>query len=164
MGRAVSRPAVSVDASAVLLVLALAGVGLLIASRGGFTRAAQSLGSGLVTGAGAVVSGGVDAVSQGIGMPGPGQTTTDPAVARWIIDNRGMLAASKWAGVPALVAGSTMPKGSGRPPEPGSAAARGLQVVQPTTGDFSRLDRLSQVPADFDHWRIEPPGWPEVPW
>lgn len=159
-----SRPGVSVDASAVLMVLALAGAGLWIISKGGLRKAAESLGGGLVAAAGGVVAGGVGAVSAAVGVPGPGQTTTDAAVARWIIDNRGVFEASKWAGVPALVAGAALPAGSGRPPGLDSAAARGLGVVRPTTGEFARMDRRYVVPDSTDDpWRIDPPGWPEVP-
>lgn len=160
-----SRPGVSVDVSSVLLVLALAGLGLWIVAKGGLRQAAQALGAGLVGTAGGVVAGGVGAVSAAFGLPGPGQTTTDAAVARWIIDNRGIMAASRWAGVPALASAAVMPAGSGRPPALESDAARALGVVRPTTGDFSRMDRREVLPDSTEGpWRMDLPGGDVFPW
>lgn len=81
--------------------------------------AAVDLGEGVVVGtAGAV--GGV------VGLPSPDDTTQDPRVARWIIDQHGYFEASKWASAGALWSGWMLPYGTGTPPPAGSALARAL--------------------------------------
>jgi hypothetical protein len=117
-------------------VIALAGValvgvaGLWIWKRGGIVNAA-----------GAVVSGTVDTVSEVVGIPTTQQTTTDAEAARWIIDNIGQLAASKWAGAPAYLRAQFMPAGSGRPPPADSPAGRALL---PLVASYDETDRLAR--------------------
>ena len=63
-----------------------------------------------------------------------------PRVVRWVIDNYGYLAASKWAGVPALISGMALGVGSGVPPTQGTAAyaampkARVVEVIDSSGG------------------------------
>ena len=74
----------------------------------------------------AAVSAPVTAVSAAVGIPTPADTTTDPAVARWIIDypgTGGQLAASEWASVSAYAQAQFMAAGSGVPAPVGSAVA-----------------------------------------
>lgn len=132
-----------------LMLAGIVGVGLLawyIIRKGGVGRAAVAAGSAVggaaVNAVGGVVSGAVGAVSQATGIPAPSETTTDPRVARWIIDHYGYLTASQWAGVPALFSALALPKGSGTPPPAGSAAynampeARTIDVsATPPSGD-----------------------------
>lgn len=114
---------------------------------------ASSVASGAVNAVGGVVSGAVGAVGSAVGLPTPSQTTTDAAVARWIIDNAGYWEASKWAGAPALFQAMTMTAGTGTPPPPGSAAAQAFssQIARasaPDTGDETeRL--LRRYPAPY---------------
>jgi hypothetical protein len=157
-------PAVSVNATG---VLAIAGalVVLYIIVRGP-KAAAKDAAKGAVGLAGAVVTGTVDGVSEAIGIPTTDDTTTDPRVARYIIDHPdgGYWAASAWAGVPALVQGAAMPAWSGSPPPAGTKLARRFPAdaylrarpidfgtgsgwdapssSTPSTGDFARADRL----------------------
>jgi len=145
------------------LLYAVAGVGLVGAfglwawSKGGVQNAASAAGSaaaqaaiGAATG---VVSGGVDVVSEGVGIPTTSDTTTDPYVARWLIDGWGYFTASLWSGAPALLHATFMDSGSGHPPPAGSAIALHFGTQAPitgqTSGDFSRMDRAQQTsPAD----------------
>lgn len=93
--------------------------------------AAVDLAEGTVVG----VVGGLGSV---VGLPTPSQTTTDPAVARWIIDRHGYLTASKWASAPALFKGMWMKEGTGTPPPPGSPADKALGLSGPI--DFGKGD------------------------
>jgi hypothetical protein len=92
----------------------------------GLSGAAGAAGKALVDVAGGAVTGVVTGVSEQIGLPTPTQTTTDPAVARWIIDDPrgGYRQASMWASAVALAEAWAMPAGSGIPPPPGSAIAQ----------------------------------------
>lgn len=101
--------------------------------KGGLTAAASSIGAGVVSAVGGATSGAVGAVGAAVGLPTPDETTTDPRVARWIIDQAGYFTASKWAGVPALLEAVTLPAGSGTPPPAGSAAARALLPASTST-------------------------------
>lgn len=108
-----------------------AGLGILgfVIYKGGLAKALASLTStaaqAAVNAAGGAVTGTVTGVSEVVGLPTPEQTTTDPYVARYIIDDPrgGYYAASKWASAPALVAAIGMPAGSGHEPPQGSAVA-----------------------------------------
>jgi hypothetical protein len=75
--------------------------------------------------ANAAVTAPVTAVSAAVGIPTPADTTTDPLVARWILDypgTGGPLAASQWASVSALYqAVFNLPAGSGVPGPVGTA-------------------------------------------
>lgn len=119
------------------LAIAAGGVGvlllaLLIWKKGGIAGAAKSIGAGAVDAAGGVVSGGVGAIGATVGLPTPDETTTDPAVVRWIIDTHGYLTASKWAGAVALAKAAFMDAGSGTPPPAGSTLARALPAPEAT--------------------------------
>ena len=98
-----------------------------------------SLGKAAVGAAGAVVTGTVDAASTAVGIPTTEQTTTDPAVARWLIDNYGYLDASKWCGVPALFNGALMAAGTGTPPPAGSAVAAAHPLASDPTSAAATL-------------------------
>lgn len=99
---------------------------LYVIRKGGLANAAGAAGAAIggaaVRAAGGVATGVVDAASAAAGIPGPSETTTDPRVVRWIIDNYGYLVASKWAGVPALLSALSMSAGTGTAPAPGAAA------------------------------------------
>ena len=129
-----------------MLALGVVGVGFYVWSRGGLSNAAKGAGAAVVNAAGAAVNGAVGAVSEAVGLPTPDDTTTDPRVARWIIDNAGAWQASKWAGVPALVAAAQLPAGSGKPPAPGTR----LAAAFPNFADYDETDRLTRrYPAPF---------------
>lgn len=93
---------------------------LWVYARGGLGPAGAALGRGVVEGAAGAARGAVDATSDSLGIPSTHDTTTDPRVARWLIDTAGYWEASKWCGAPALVTAMTLPAGSGVPPPPGS--------------------------------------------
>ncbi|KAI3416763.1 hypothetical protein GPALN_004244 [Globodera pallida] len=113
------------------VVLGVAGAAALAAlylARNGAAATGESLGYSAVNlgmdfGSGVLV-GGVTAASEAVGLPTPAQTTTDPAVARWIIDTAGYFEASRWASAGALLSGAMLPAYSGTPPPAGSAVAQ----------------------------------------
>ncbi|MGM9480300.1 hypothetical protein ACS5PN_03810 [Roseateles sp. NT4] len=122
----------NLGSSAMLLglgVLAVGAIGLMAWSKGGLGNLAKSAAGSAVDAAGGAVSGAVGAISTGVGIPTPDETTTDPAVARWVIDRAGYWEASKWCGVPALLSAMTMEVGSGKPPPNNSALARAFGVL-----------------------------------
>lgn len=130
-----------------LPVVAIAGValvgavGLWIWKKGGVANAAAAVGAGVVTAAGGAASGAVGAIGSAVGLPTPDETTTDAAVARWIIDNVGTWEASQWAGAPAFVKALLMPAGSGTPPSANSPAGREFlsKVSAPAYDETNRL-------------------------
>lgn len=135
----------NVSPTVAVAAVAVAGVGLAVwwvSRRGGVGEAASAIGAGAVNAAvdaaGGLVSGGVGAIGQTVGLPTPAQTTTDAAVARWIIDQHGYFEASKWASAPALARAVFMDSGSGTPPPAGSAAAVGL----PLRASYDETERL----------------------
>lgn len=107
------------------------GFGILafILYKGGLGKAIESLtsaaGSAAIHAASGAVTGVVTGVSEGVGIPTPADTTDDPYVARYIIDDPrgGQLAASKWASVSAFVKAQSLPAGSGYPPPAGGKIA-----------------------------------------
>lgn len=123
----------------------LLGVGAVIAlyimAKGGIKGAAAAA-AGAVVDAGVAV---VDETGQVVGLPALKDITTDPAVARWIIDNPqgGSFEASIWSSATALAKGQWMTKWSGKPPPAGSKIA---QVFPPYT-----------APGD-DYWPDAPDG------
>lgn len=121
-----------------LAVVFAAGVGLYVWKRGGIAQAASGAGAAIVNAAGNAASGAVGAIGAGVGLPTPDETTTDPRVARWIINNAGYWKASQWAGLPALYAATALPVGSGRPPPGGTAAARAFEGY----ASYDETDRL----------------------
>jgi hypothetical protein len=133
--------------SAALIVALGAVAAFYVWRKGSIGAAASSAGAAVVNAAGGVASGAVGAIGASVGLPTPDQTTTDPAVARWLIDRAGYFTASQWAGVPALLSAWSMPAGSGTPPPPGSAIAAAFPPVPMTTGDFTRTDHdMTPVP------------------
>lgn len=141
--------------SRVLLIAGAAGVGLAalyIVRKGGVQQAAQAVGAGAVEAVGGAASGAVGAIGASVGLPTPSQTTTDAAVARWLIDNAGHMEASKWSGAVAYGRALFMDAGSGTPPPAGSDLARQFAHLlgpRPTdTGDeTARL--LNRYPAPY---------------
>lgn len=136
-------------------LLGLGAVGLFVWKKGGIAGAAASVGAGAVEAVGGAVSGGVGAIGSAVGLPTPAQTTTDAEEARWIIDNVGTFAASKWAGAPAFIQALMMPEGSGKPPSPNSEAGRALlgqasgpgrQAPIASYDETERLARLYPAP------------------
>lgn len=126
--------------AAVLGLMAVGAVGLWVWSKGGIKGAAKAAGGAAVDAAGGVATGVVDGVSGAVGLPTTDDTTTDAAVARWIIDTHGYFTASKWAGVPALARAWAMDAGTGTPPQPGTAVHAALVGSQASYG----------VPAGWD--------------
>ena len=131
------------------------GVAFYVWKKGGIGGAASAAGAGVVdagvafvggaaTAAGTAASGAVGAIGATVGLPTPMQTTTDPRVARWIIDNAGYWQASLWSGVPALWAASSLPAGSGTAPPPGSPIADAFPNAA-TYDETARL--LDRYPA-----------------
>jgi hypothetical protein len=119
-----ARARFQLTAGGVAAVTAIVGAGLLgwwVYRKGwkGVGRAAAAV-------PGAVVTGGLDIASAALGIPGPSETSTDPRVARWIVDNYGWFMASKWVGVPALVSAGSLQAGTGTPPPAGSPAYEAL--------------------------------------
>lgn len=122
--------------------------GVYVWRKGGIANAASSIGAGVVNAAGSVVSGGVGAAGAAVGLPTPTETTTDPAVARWLIDNYGYFTASKWSGAPALFSAFGMAQGTGTPPPAGSALGRAFPVLpQASYDETDRLARRYPAPA-----------------
>lgn len=123
--------------------LAVVGVGLYVWKRGGIANAVAGAGSAIVGAADQAVAGGVGAVGAVVGLPTPSQTTTDAAVARWLIDSQGWFTASKWSSAGALISGMAMSPGTGTAPAPGSMLDR-----QFPHADYDETDRLkSRYPA-----------------
>jgi hypothetical protein len=127
----------------VAVLAGLAGVvvvGLYVWHKGGIGKAVAGAGAAAVDAAGDLAVGAVGEIGAAVGLPTPAETTTDPSVARWIIDhpNGGQLEASKWAGAPAYLRAQFLAPGSGTPPPAGPLLER---FPLPTTGDFARADR-----------------------
>jgi hypothetical protein len=119
--------------------LGLGLVAVYVWSRG-ISGAASDAGKAAVNLAGGVATGVVDGVSGAVGIPATSDTTTDPAVARWIIDNYGYFEASKWSGAPALLKGWWMDAGTGKAPDAGSTLAKYLATLPPVTASSSAID------------------------
>ena len=125
----------------------LALVALLIWRKGGVAGAAKAVGSAAVDAAGGIVVGTVDTAGAAVGLPSSDETTQDPAVARWIIDNHGYFEASRWASAAALVKGAWMESGTGTPPPAGSklAAALPAPASKPATAPVTSTVYRSPV-------------------
>lgn len=147
-------PAISTTAIAVIAGVAGLGVlGLYIWSKGGIAKAAGAAAGAAVDVAGEAASGAVGAIGASVGLPTPDDTTTDAAVARWIIDypTGGYWVASAWAGVPALTKALLMDAGSGRPPPVGSALyARFPPLPQASYDETDRLLARYPAPREVD--------------
>lgn len=103
----------------------LIGGGLLllwIITRGP-AKVAGDIARGAVAVGGEVVKGVVDETGQQVGLPALSDMTTDPYVARYIMDhpNGGQIAASVWSSLPALARAEFLPQYSGHMPDVGSA-------------------------------------------
>jgi hypothetical protein len=98
--------------------------------RKGIAGASSAAAQAAVTAAGGAVKGAIEAVSGAVGIPGPGETTTDPKVTRWILDNYGFMTASQWSGAPALLVALTMSSGTGQPPPPGTPAYQAMDLAR----------------------------------
>lgn len=131
-----------VPPSVVLVTVAGLAVAWYVWKKGGVAAAASSAGAAVVDAAGGVASGAVGAVSAGVGLPTPSDTTTDARVARWLIDNVGWWQASLWSGVPALLAAGSLPAGSGVAPPAGSKIAAAFPWLT-NAADYDETDRLN---------------------
>jgi hypothetical protein len=136
---------VSVPATAIVVLVAGVAAALYVWKKGGVAQAASSIGAAAVNVAGAAASGAVGAIGSSVGLPTPDQTTTDPKVARYLVDRAGWLFASKWSSAGALFTAASMNVGSGTPPPAGGPIAAALPAL--TTGDFTRTDHDTS-PAD----------------
>lgn len=157
-----SGPRFNVDTSTVL-VLGVAGAAVLAAlyvARIGVREAAEGVAGAAVDVVAGVAAGvadaaqdtvveGVTTASEAVGLPTPAQTTTDPRVARWIIDNIGHYQASLWSSAWALVQAEFSAAGTGTPPPAGTAAAQrfAAEIAAAAT-------RPATVDAGVDWW-----GW-----
>lgn len=92
----------------------------------GPAKFAGDVARGVVAASGEVVTGVVDESGQIIGLPALSDLTTDPYVARYIMDhpNGGQFAASVWSSLPALARAEFLPTYSGHMPDPGSLIYR----------------------------------------
>lgn len=120
-----------------IVLLALLGVGAFIAVKG--IKGAATAAAGAVIDAGGAVVGVVgDVAGQGIGLPALRDITTDPKVARWIIDNPagGTFEASIWSSASALVKGQLLPRWSGTPPPYGSKIAETFPAYDAPTDTY----------------------------
>lgn len=134
-----------------LAVIAGVGAAGLVAvyvwRKGGVANAATAAGAAAVNAAGGAASGAIGAIGAGVGLPTPDETTTDPRVARWIMDWYGHFEASRWSGMPAFIVALGMAPYSGAPPAAGSAlAARFPGLPQASYDETERL--LRRYPAD----------------
>lgn len=137
-----------------LLIAAGIGLALYVLYKGGIRSAAEAIGSGIVSAAGGVVTGGVDTIGQGVGLPPLADITTDKFVARYIIDHPagGSLAASRWASAAAFGSALFMDAYTGHVPPESSAIWRAFPP-----GNYSPpqppWNSGSETAADF--------GWPD---
>lgn len=136
----------------VLAGLAAAGaVTFYVIKKGGLGAAASAGGAAAVGAVGDITTGAVGQLGAAVGLPRPSQTTTDAAVVRWIIDHPlgGYMAASEWAGAPALARALLMASGSGRPPPAGTdLAVRFPELPQASYDETDRLaNRYPGAPA-----------------
>lgn len=154
--------AVRIPASAVLVLAAGIAAALYVWKKGGLAHAAHDLAAGAVDAAGAAASGAVGAIGSSVGLPTPDETTSDPRVARYLVDRMGWLFASKWSSAAALFGAASLDVGSGTPPPAGSALAAALPQL--STGDFTRTDHDTS-PADpgAAFGQATSSAWPDLP-
>jgi len=154
--------------------VAFALVGLYVWRKGGIAPAAaaagQAIGGGAVSAVGGVANGVTTGIANGIGgifgLPSTDETTGDPKVARWIIDNAGQLSASAWSSAWAYLRAQTMPAGSGTPPALNTPAGQHFKYLigaanwtQYTNDETARL--LARYPAPVttkqnESWELFP--------
>lgn len=132
----------SIEVAAALLFAA--GVGVYVWKKGGLAGALAGAASNVAAGVEKAAVQGVGAVGAAVGLPTPDQTTGDPSVVRWIMDNVGYFEASKWGTAGALWSASFMGPGTGRAPAAGSLIARTF----PYTANYDEAARLlARYPA-----------------
>lgn len=122
--------------------LLVAGVGFWVWKKGGIGGAAAAAASGAVRAAGGAVAGAASAAGEVVGLPTMDQTTQDPAVARWVIDQYGYFEASKWASAGALFQASIMGSDTGYPPPQNSAL--GIAIRAGALGSAKGIDTEGQ--------------------
>jgi hypothetical protein len=90
------------------------------------SKVAGDLARGVVAASGEVVTGVVDEGGRIVGLPALADLTTDPYVARYIMDHPdgGHFAASVWASLPAFAQAEFLPTYSGHMPAPDSTIYR----------------------------------------
>lgn len=130
----------AVPLSVALVALGAGAVLFYVWKKGGVSQAASAAGSAVVSAGVGAATGVVGGLGEVAGLPLPSDTTTDPRVARWLIDREGYFTASQWVGLPALWAAASLPAGSGTAPPAGSAIARAFPPKVLTLGDFTRMD------------------------
>lgn len=129
-----------VPLSVALVALGAGAVLFYVWRKGGVSQAATAVGSAAVQAATGAATGVVGGLGEVAGLPLPSDTTTDPRIARWLIDREGWLTASQWSGLPALWAAMSLPAGSGVAPAPGTKLYAAFPPKVLTLGDFTRLD------------------------
>ena len=140
--------------------------------KGGVSGAASAAGKALVNVASGMTSGAVDTIGQGVGLPSLADITTDPSVARYLIDNPngGLFFASEWASAAAFFKATAMPSGSGTPPPAGSKVA---SLLAPQNGSMpiaqaQPLPDLGSVPQGGQStdpgYTINAPGSVSASW
>lgn len=133
-------------------VIAIAVLGIIgfVIYKGGIANAAAAITGGIVNAAGSVVTGSVDGIGQAVGLPALADITTDPAVARYIIDQNsgGQFVASKYSSAAAYAKAQLMPAGSGVPPAPNTALAT---LFPPLVGP-AYIPGLDSDPGDYMDW------------
>ncbi len=97
----------------------------------GLGTAAQDLSSGAVDVVTGAASGFVGAVGEAVGLPAPWDTTTNPRVARWIIDSPygGELLASAWSSAGAFFQAQFLNESDGIAPTPGTKIAARFYII-----------------------------------
>lgn len=159
---------VNLNSVAVLaVVVGVGAVALYVWKKGGIANAATSAGGAAVDAAEGVAVGVVGGIGERVGLPTPDETTTDPAVARWIIDNYGQLQASKWASAWAYARAQFMSEGSGTSPVVGTPLANYLatqpRIITAYTDESDRL--LQRYPAPpSDAVILDGTAWPGYGW
>lgn len=105
-----------------LIILGVVGIAVYVFLKGGLFNAGAAIGSGIINAATGAVTGTVDATGQIVGLPALADITTDPYVARYIMDhpNGGKLAASKYASAAAFAGALWLDEWSGHTPPAGS--------------------------------------------
>lgn len=118
-----------------LLILGAIGIGVFVMMKGGFANAFQAIGAGAVDAVTGAAVGAVDATGQTIGLPALSDITTDPYVARYVMDHPdgGYLSASKWSSAAALVQAGFLDQYSGHVPPAGSKI---YAVFPPSSGGW----------------------------
>lgn len=158
-----NMPMVVAAAGAVGVVV----VGLYVWKMGGIANAAKGAAGAAVDVAEGAAVGTVGAIGERFGLPTPDQTTTDPAVARWIIDNYGQMEASKWSSAWAYARSQFMSEGSGVSPPAGSDLARYFAAQPRKTTEYTdeseRLLRNHPMPAGTAE-QIGQGSWPGYGW